>query len=293
MRGIVAKALTPALKTAGDWLRMVLKSHWWWDLTTQDFAGLDADRVVAILPVGAVEQHGPHLPVRVDAAINAGIMARAVELMLPDCPALVLPMMPVGKSDEHLAFPGTLTLSHETLGRVWYELGESVYRAGIRKILFLNSHGGQPQLLEIVCRDLRVKLGMFAVNVIWPRLIDMNGLFDAAENRHGIHGGQSETSVMLHLHPELVEMDRAENFVSLSVQIERESDILSPEGGARFGWQAQDLHPKGACGDATNATAELGKITVDRAATRLLELIGEIARYPLSRIAAQTAFDKP
>jgi creatinine amidohydrolase len=293
VRGIVAKALTPALKTAGDWLRMVLKSHWWWDLTTQDFAGLDADRVVAILPVGAVEQHGPHLPVRVDAAINAGIMARAVELMLPDCPALVLPMMPVGKSDEHLAFPGTLTLSHETLGRVWYELGESVYRAGIRKILFLNSHGGQPQLLEIVCRDLRVKLGMFAVNVIWPRLIDMNGLFDAAENRHGIHGGQSETSVMLHLHPELVEMDRAENFVSLSVQIERESDILSPEGGARFGWQAQDLHPKGACGDATKATAELGKITVDRAATRLLELIGEIARYPLSRIAAQTAFDKP
>ncbi len=293
MRGIVAKALTPALKTAGDWLRMVLKSHWWWDLTTQDFAGLDADRVVAILPVGAVEQHGPHLPVRVDAAINAGIMARAVELMLPDCPALVLPMMPVGKSDEHLAFPGTLTLSHETLGRVWYELGESVYRAGIRKILFLNSHGGQPQLLEIVCRDLRVKLGMFAVNVMWPRLIDMNGLFDAAENRHGIHGGQSETSVMLHLHPELVEMDRAENFVSLSVQIERESDILSPEGGARFGWQAQDLHPKGACGDATKATAELGKITVDRAATRLLELIGEIARYPLSRIAAQTAFDKP
>jgi creatinine amidohydrolase len=293
VRGIVAKALTPALKTTGDWLRMVLKSHWWWDLTTQDFAGLDADRVVAILPVGAVEQHGPHLPVRVDAAINAGIMARAVELMRPDCPALVLPMMPVGKSDEHLAFPGTLTLSHETLGRVWYELGESVHRAGIRKILFLNSHGGQPQLLEIVCRDLRVKLGMFAVNVMWPRLIDMNGLFDAAENRHGIHGGQSETSVMLHLHPELVEMDRAENFVPLSVQIERESDILSPEGGARFGWQAQDLHPKGACGDATKATAELGKMTVDRAATRLLELIGEIARYPLSRIAAQTAFDKP
>jgi creatinine amidohydrolase len=272
---------------------MVLKSHWWWDLTTHDFAGLDADRVVAILPVGAVEQHGPHLPVRVDAAINAGIMARAVELMLPDCPALVLPMMPVGKSDEHLAFPGTLTLSHETLGRVWYELGESVHRAGIRKILFLNSHGGQPQLLEIVCRDLRVKLGMFAVNVMWPRLIDMNGLFDASENRHGIHGGQSETSVMLHLHPELVEMDRAENFVPLSVQIERESDILSPEGGARFGWQAQDLHPKGACGDATKATAELGKMTVDRAATRLLVLIDEIARYPLSRITAQTAFDKP
>jgi creatinine amidohydrolase len=272
--------------------RMVLESHWWWDLTTQDFAELDAERVVAILPVGAVEQHGPHLPVRVDAAINAGIMARAIELMPPDCPALVLPMMPFGKSDEHLAYPGTLTLSYETLARVWYELGESVHRAGIRKILFFNSHGGQPQLLEIVCRDLRVKLGMFAVSAMWPRLIDMDALFDQAENRHGIHGGQSETSVMLHLHPDLVEMSRAENFASLSVQIEREMEFLSPEGGASFGWQTQDLHPKGACGDATRAIAYLGKEVVDRVAAKLLLLIDEISGYPLSRITARTAFDR-
>jgi creatinine amidohydrolase len=272
---------------------MVLKSHWWWDLTTQDFAGIDAERVVAILPVGAVEQHGPHLPVRVDAAINAGIIARAVELMPADCPALVLPMMPVGKSDEHLAFPGTLTLSYETLARVWFELGESVHRAGIRKILFFNSHGGQPQLLEIVCRDLRVKLGMFALSAMWLRLIDMDELLDANENKHGIHAGQSETSVMLHLHPELVGMHRAENFVPLSVEIERESEILGHGGSVSFGWQAQDLHPKGACGDATKATAELGAITVERAAQRLVVLIDEISRYPLSRIVANTAFDQP
>ena len=270
---------------------MVLKSHWWWDLTAQDFADIDAERVVAILPVGAVEQHGPHLPVRVDAAINAGIIARALELMPADCPALVLPMMPVGKSDEHLAFPGTLTLSCETLGRVWFELGESVHRAGIRKILFFNSHGGQPQLLEIVCRDLRVKLGMFAVSAMWPRLIDMDALFDADENKHGIHAGQSETSIMLHLHPELVEMHRAENFVPLSVEIERESEILGRGSSVSFGWQTQDLHPKGACGDATKATAELGAITVERAAQRLVVLIHEISRYPLSRIVANTAFD--
>src|SRR5260370_34395921 len=191
----------------GGSLRVVLKPDWWWDQTTQDFSDLDAERMVAILPVGAVEQHGPHLPVRVDAAINAGIIERAVELMPADCPALVLPMMPVGKSDEHLAFPGTLTLSYETLGRVWFELGESVHRAGIRKLLFFNSHGGQPQLLDIVCRDLRVKLGMFAVSVMWPRLIDIDELFEADENRHGIHGGQNQTSVMPHLHPDLVAMD--------------------------------------------------------------------------------------
>ena len=272
---------------------MGLKSPWWWDLTTQDFADIDAERAVAILPVGAVEQHGPHLPVRVDAAINAGIIARAVELMPADCPALVLPMMPVGKSDEHLAFPGTLTLSHETLARVWFELGESVHRAGIRKILFFNSHGGQPQLLEIVCRELRVKLGMYAVSAMWPRLIDMDALFNPDENRHGIHAGQSETSIMLHLHPELVEMHLAENFVPLSVEMERESEILGRGGSVSFGWQAQDLHPKGACGDATKATAQLGAITVERAAQRLVALVNEISRYPLSRIVANTAFDQP
>jgi creatinine amidohydrolase len=272
---------------------MALKSHDWWDLTTEDFAGLDPERMVAVLPVAAVEQHGPHLPVRVDAAINAGIIARAVQMMPNDFPALLLPMLPVGKSDEHLAFPGTLTLSYETLGRVWFELGESVHRAGLRKILFVNSHGGQPQLLDIVCRDLRVKLDMFAVSVMWPALIDMDALYGADENRHGIHGGQIETSVMLHLHPELVAMEKAENFIPLSVQIERESKLLGAEGGARFGWQTQDLHPKGACGDATKATADLGRLTVERTAARLMTLIEEISRYPLRRLVAKTAFDPP
>ena len=270
---------------------MKLKSHWWWDLSTRDFAELDPERVVAILPVGAVEQHGPHLPVRVDAAINAGIIARAVELMPADCPALVLPMTPIGKSDEHIAFPGTLTLSHETLARVWFEIGESVHRAGIRKILFFNSHGGQLHLLGIVARDLRVKLGMFAVSAMWSRMIDKSDLYDAHENKHGIHGGQSETSVMLHLHPDLVDMDRAENFVPLSVQIAQESSLLSPEDTVSFGWAAQDLNAAGACGDASRATAELGRLTVDRAAERLIALIGEISRYPLERIVARSASD--
>jgi len=121
----------------------------------------------------------------------------------------------------------------------------------------------------------------------------MDELFDTSENRHGIHAGQSETSIMLHLHPELVEMHLVENFVPLSVEMERESEILGCGSSVSFGWQAQDLHPKGACGDATKATAELGAVTVERAAQRLVALIDEISRYPLSRIAAHTAFDQP
>jgi creatinine amidohydrolase len=128
---------------------------------------------------------------------------------------------------------------------------------------------------------------------MWSRMTDTSDLYDAAERRHGIHAGQIETSVMRHLHPDLVAMDQADNFQPLSLRIEQESTLLSPEGAVSFGWAAQDLHPSGACGDASKATAELGAVTVERAAQRLIVLIEEISRYPLARIATHTAFDQP
>lgn len=269
---------------------MSLKSHWWWDHSTLDFSRLDMSRIVAIQPVGAVEQHGPHLPVKVDAAINAGIVARAVELMAPDMPVLVLPMMPVGKSNEHHAYPGTLSLSYETLARLWYELGESVHRAGGRRIIYFNSHGGQPQVMEIVCRELRVRLGMFAVGASWFRTVDLDDLFDPAERKHGIHGGESETSVMLHLHGDLVDMREAGDFVPLSVEMERAGGMLTPEGRVGFGWQTQDLHPSGACGNAAAGDAERGRQTVERAAAALVRLAGEVAAYPMERVTQRTSY---
>ena len=129
----------------------------WQDMTTEEFAALDAARVIELLPVGAIEQHGPHLPVSTDACINQGILARALEQMPDDLPVTVLPMLPIGKSSEHLGFPGTLTLSAETLIRLWTEVGLSVARAGVRKLVLFNSHGGQPQVMDIVARDLRVR----------------------------------------------------------------------------------------------------------------------------------------
>ena len=268
-------------------------SRWWWDLSTREFAALDTAKIVAILPVGAVEQHGPHLPVRVDAAINEGIVQRAVELMPAELPALIMPMMAVGKSNEHTAFPGTLSLPYEVLGRVWFELAKSAHRAGVRKIIFWNSHGGQPQLLDIVCRELRVELGMFAVAASWFRAIDSADLYDAHERRHGIHGGESETSVMLHLHPELVSMAHAANFEPTSVALERRGGLLTPEGGIGFGWQAQDLHPSGVAGNAAAADAGRGREEVERAASALVRLAAEVAAYPLEAMTDHTAFDKP
>ena len=259
-----------------------MTSHDWWDLTTEEFARLDMQRVVALLPVCAVEQHGPHLPVRVDAAINAGILQCALRLLPADFPLLVLPAQNVGKSDEHTAFPGTLSIHYETLARLWFDLAESVHRAGCRKIIFFNSHGGQPQLIDIVCRDLRVRLGMLAVNCSWYNVTAMNDLFDTEELRHGIHGGAVETSMMLHLHPNLVKMERAKNFVSRAVAVEADNSVLRIEGSTSIGWQTQDLNAEGACGDATLADAAKGKELVQRAAQALAALAAEAARYSLT-----------
>lgn len=262
--------------------------RFWQEMTTEAFAQLDTGRVIALLPVAAIEQHGPHLPVCTDACINQGVLACALERLPDDLPVTVLPMLPVGKSNEHLAFPGTLTLSAETLIRVWTEVGESVARAGINKLVLFNSHGGQPQIMEIVARDLRVRHGMMAVAYSWYAG-GLPGLFGEDEIRHGIHAGAIETSMMLHLRPDLVKMDRAADFAPLMAELARDYRYLSPTGAGRLAWMAQDLHPSGACGNATDADAGRGRALVEHAAQALVELLLEIDRYPIERLRSPPA----
>lgn len=259
----------------------------WQEMTTRDFAALDKDRAIAVLPVAAVEQHGPHLPVWVDSCINQGIVEHVLRQLPADVPATFLPMMPIGKSNEHTAFPGTLTLSAETLIRLWTEIGESVARAGIRKLVILNSHGGQPQIMDIVARDLRVRLKMLVVTLNYWGLGKPPNLFPDSENRHGIHGGSGETSMMLYLRPDLVREDQRQNFVPASIEIERRYRYLRPEGsGVGFGWQTQDLNPLGACGNALDADADRGRQIIEQAASRFVELLREIDAYPLASLDA-------
>ena len=256
----------------------------WQDMATTDFGGSDAQHWIAVLPVGAIEQHGPHLPLCVDACINRGVLERALELLPGHLPVTVLPPMPVGKSNEHSAFPGTLTLSAETLIRLWTELGESVARGGVRKLVLFNSHGGQPQVMDIVARDLRVRLGLLVVAHSWFAAGIPPGLFSEHEVQYGIHAGAIETSMMLHLRPDLVRMDRAANFAPLMAEMAPQYRLLSPTGAGRLAWQAQDLHPAGACGDATDADAERGRRLVEHAAQALVALLEEIDRYPLANL---------
>lgn len=257
----------------------------WEELSAADFAALDAGRAIAVLPVAAIEQHGPHLPLSVDACIADGILDAACASMPAALPVLILPMQRLGKSDEHIGYPGTLTLSAETLIRQWNEIGDAVARAGIRKLLFFNSHGGNPPVMEIVARDLRLRHAMLAVQASWWDLADLDALFDAAARRHDVHGGAVETSVMLHLRPDLVDMARAADFRSTSQDMAADFARLAPVGRTPFAWAAQDLNPQGVAGNAAAADAERGGRAVESAARGLVALLEDIDRFDLSRLA--------
>jgi len=260
-----------------------LPRDYWQDMTTEEFATLDAKRVVAILPVGAIEQHGPHLPVGADACANKAVIERMLEYLPTELPVTVLPMMPVGKSNEHSDFPGTLTLEPETLRRLWTEIAESVHRVGIRKLVLYNTHGGQPQIMDIVARDLRVRLGMLVV-VVNQYSLYPGDLFPEDEMKYGIHGGSVETSVMLHLRPDLVHMSKAQNFRPIMKDLERDFQHLTVTGSTRIAWQSQDLNPAGVVGNALDADAERGAQLIDHAATEFISILQEVHRYPLSNL---------
>ncbi len=259
-----------------------LPHRFWADYTAREFARLDHENLVAVLPVGAIEQHGPHLPLSVDQAILDGIIAATLDHIPDDCPALFLPTLPVGKSNEHARFHGTLTFSSQTLIAMWTEIGDSVAAAGVRKLVLLNSHGGQMAVMDIVARDLRVKHDMLTVAANWFAMGLPDGLLTEDEARHGIHAGDMETSVMLALRPDLVQMEHARDFRPLNARMARENRHLGLGPAGKIGWQAQDMHPAGACGNAAAASAEKGRAFIDHAAQQIANLLREVAATPLS-----------
>jgi creatinine amidohydrolase len=263
---------------------MTVPRRYWHELTTHDFAEADTGSWIAVLPVAAIEQHGPHLPVYTDACVAEGMVKRAVELLPAEIPALFMPVQAVGKSNEHISSPGTLTLSWETLTRVLLDLGDSVHRAGVRKLVLINSHGGNVPVLDVVARELRVRHDMLVVASAWSRFGYPEGIFTPDEHLYGIHGGDMETSAMLHLRPDLVRMDRARNFSSAQAAFAKEFKHLRAHGPHQFGWKAQDLNPEGAVGDASIATAEKGKAVVEHQVAGFIELLQDVRRFDVKRL---------
>ena len=257
-----------------------LPSRFWADLSTADFEAIDRSRVIAVLPVAAIEQHGPHLPLSVDADIAHGLIAAAL-------PVLFLPPQVVGFSPEHTAFPGTLSLRAETVIRLWTEIGESVADAGVTKLLLLNTHGGQVGLLDPVARDLRARRRMLAVSTSWFQwpLRDAQGhdvmaRFSAHEQRFGTHAGAVETALMRALRPDRVRLERAADFRSTSEDRAAAFPVLGDGRSARFAWQTQDLNPAGAVGNAAAATEADGRALLDAGGRALAQLLVDIDRLP-------------
>ena len=263
---------------------MTLPKRNWMDMTWQDVAGADTARWVAVLPLAAVEQHGPHLPLGVDTYIAEAYLARVEKILPENLPVSFLPVQRIGVSAEHLSFPGTLTLAATTAIAAWTELGESLARAGVRKLVLITSHGGNVAAMEIVAHELRTRLGMLAVVVGWHRFGYPDGIFDGEEKRHGIHAGDIETSLMLAAKPGTVRMDKAANAVPETVAMAKEFKWLGAYRPAGFAWMTQDLHPGGSLGDATLATPKKGDTSLDHGAKAFVELLHEIDRFDLSRL---------
>lgn len=262
-----------------------MSARFWADLKSSDFAGVSAADTVAVLPLAAIEQHGPHLPVSVDTTIMNAMLTEAMPLVPAGLDVLVLPTMAICKSNEHLHSPGTLTLTWETATRAWIEIGESVKRAGLRKLVILTSHGGNIDPMKVVARELRVQQGMLAVTTAWRAFGLPSGLFADLDANHGIHAGDIETSLMLHFRPDLVDMAKAAPFKPLTVTMAEEGYAwLRPTGLHALAWMAQDVHASGAAGDASLATAEKGKATAAHQAKGFAELLADVARFPLERL---------
>lgn len=270
---------------------MSTSSRYWADWSTRDFAALQARgelaRTVAVLPVAATEQHGPHLPLSVDTVLVNGIVAAALPHLPGDLSVLFLPTQSIGLSPEHAGFAGTLTLKNETILRLWTDIGESVAATGVKKLVLFNAHGGNVSVMDLVARDLRARLGLLVYSVSWFNLPlldatgqDLNALFGPDEHRFGIHAGDIETSMMLALEPTRVDMSQAQLFASAAQLRSRQFDILGNGKSAKLGWQMQDYNHAGAVGNAAAASVEKGRAVVGAAGRALARLLIEVDRLP-------------
>jgi creatinine amidohydrolase len=258
------------------------------DWTAIDWTKVDAGTVarwIAVLPLAATEQHGPHLPLETDVMIAEAYLARVQEHLPDATPATFLPIERIGISTEHIDFAGTQTLSAETALARWKSIGESVARAGVKKIVIVTSHGGNAAAMTLVAQDLRAHHDMLAVTTSWPRFGVPDGLFPEAELRHGIHGGAVETSIMLARFGDHVRREAIADFQPRSIAMEKQYRWLSTQRPAPFAWQTQDLHPPSAVGNATLASKEKGEALLEHGARRFIELLEDVDKFDVMELS--------
>ncbi|MFZ1813466.1 MAG: creatininase family protein [Rhizobiaceae bacterium] len=242
----------------------------------------DAARWVAILPLGAHEQHGPHLPFETDTIIAQTLANAAAKAVRPCIGVTVLPVESTGYSPEHLDYPGTRSASYSSAIERWISIGERLSGFGFRKLLLLNAHGGNSPLTSIVATELRVRHGMLCVATNWTRFGYPDGVIDEEERKFGIHAGDIETSLMLTIRPDLVRLGELANFPSLQADLSEDYVYLRAYGPHAFGWKMQDLNVRGATGNASLATAEKGEKLLAHAVRGIADLLREMDRFDMS-----------
>lgn len=257
------------------------------ELTAPEFGAFISARTVGILPVAAIEPHGPHLPLSTDCDIARGHLANAAGYVHDGLDVLILPMQTIGHSIEHLGQPGAFSLNAETLLTAWRDVAETFYRAGGRRLVILSSHGGNSEIVGLLTTRLRVELGMLAVSASWLRFGQPEGLFEPEELAYGIHGGAIETSLMLHYLPEAVRRDQMADFVSAAPGWDAGTAELKIHGKTRPGWMTTDLNPHGALGNALAADAEKGAASAAHALNGFGELVADVAAFDLSNLKAR------
>jgi creatinine amidohydrolase len=251
------------------------------DLRAPQVAELLDSRSVLLQPVGAIEQHGPHLPLATDLLIAQGLAEAVAEAHGEALDLWLLPPLAYSKSDEHKWAPGTVWLSTTTLLAVLDDLGRSLALLPTKRLAFLNGHGGNSQLLAVANRELHLDHGLktFLLHPARPR--DSGGAEgEAGELGMGVHGGRDETSVLLHLHPELVDLSLAQRSVPEEMA---ERKRVRFGGDVPFGWSSADLTETGVIGDPTLASAERGAELFAGMVASMAEALAEIRDFRFPR----------
>ena len=238
-----------------------------------------------MLPIAAIEQHGPHLAVSTDTIIGQGMVDTVIARLPDDLSVLFLPVQAVGKSNEHMRSPGTITYTAETALRVWTEIGESVARAGLRKLIIVTSHGGNVDVMRIVARELRVKCQMLVVTTGW-RFGLPKGLYSrpgsAARHPCGRHGDLADAALPARpgAHGEGREFRAVVGADGERVQVPAPDRPARACAGSR-----RTSTPPARPATPRSRTAEKGKQTAEFQAERFIELLRDVERFELSRLA--------
>jgi len=265
-----------------------LMHNCWHYLDTKRAREVAAGDPVLVLPLGAIEQHGPHLPLATDLLIIEGLLDAAWSRLPEQASIWRLPAIAIGVSAEHQGFAGTLTHEPETMIRLIVDIGEQLAMIGVRRLVLCNGHGGNRQVMDLAALRLRTRQRMLVVKANYFRYpLPADLAFPEGEQRHGFHGGALETSLMLHLHPRLVGHDALRRRDSLGERLADGFSRIGPEGQAAFAWLASDLNSEGAVGDAGLASAERGARCAAVYAAAIAETLLEAARFPLDALAPQ------